>query len=241
MTTRNLIRSGQGHYYHCLCDKEQEHARFPLPLFVSAIDAWFSRYGMRETICNQLTDVPAARLLARRGRLRFNVPPDEALIARWVDWHRNEWPRVYREVSGLALQPFQIVNAATLKCLQERDGADGPPLEWLLAEAQRAGLTGDERFSEVAKWGCSGRIGKELEALDSDRSHTRRMKEQLAVPRQWQQTEDLDVPWVCGELSVRLNDFPDESMYSLSSSDTIICHFDDWPKVWTRPKVELIR
>ncbi|MCP3141517.1 hypothetical protein [Pyxidicoccus xibeiensis] len=36
-------------------------------------------------------------------------------------------------------------------------------------------------------------------------------------------------------LTVRLGDFPEESMYTLLVDGQSIVEFDDWPKSWTRP------
>lgn len=34
---------------------------------------------------------------------------------------------------------------------------------------------------------------------------------------------------------IRLNDFPDEHLYTLLIDGKEIAHFDDWPQSWTRP------
>ena len=36
-------------------------------------------------------------------------------------------------------------------------------------------------------------------------------------------------------LYIRLNDFPEESMYTLFMEKTPLIDFDDWPKNWVRP------
>lgn len=38
------------------------------------------------------------------------------------------------------------------------------------------------------------------------------------------------------DLKVRLNDFPDEPLYSLICNGRVVIHFDNWPGFWgTRP------
>ncbi len=36
-------------------------------------------------------------------------------------------------------------------------------------------------------------------------------------------------------LTIRLNDFPEESMYSLLIDSEAVSDFDEWPKSWSRP------
>ena len=54
----------------------------------------------------------------------------------------------------------------------------------------------------------------------------------------WRSTGDVDHPWATeadGQTwRVRLNDFPDEIMYTLIIDDAIIGNFHDWPKSWDR-------
>ena len=55
----------------------------------------------------------------------------------------------------------------------------------------------------------------------------------------WEKGTDPKYPFVAsidGERCVvRLNDFPDESLYTLIVNDIEIADFDDWPKQWSRP------
>jgi len=54
----------------------------------------------------------------------------------------------------------------------------------------------------------------------------------------WQATNEIDHPWstdVSGEKwRVRLNDFPDEIMYTLVINDAVIGNFHEWPTSWRR-------
>ena len=34
---------------------------------------------------------------------------------------------------------------------------------------------------------------------------------------------------------IRINDFPDDHLYTLIVNDREVAHFDDWPLCWTRP------
>lgn len=62
--------------------------------------------------------------------------------------------------------------------------------------------------------------------------------ELLSRELSWTATDDVDHPWttdVAGETwRVRLNDFPDDIMYTLIIDDKVIGKFHDWPKCWHR-------
>ena len=55
----------------------------------------------------------------------------------------------------------------------------------------------------------------------------------------WRETGDAEFPYeaqVNGERWVlRLNDFPEEEMYSLLVDGREVERFNDWPKAWKRP------
>jgi hypothetical protein len=55
----------------------------------------------------------------------------------------------------------------------------------------------------------------------------------------WTDTGEMEIPWraLTGghKLAVRLNDFPDEALYSLLVDGSAVADFDEWPADWTRP------
>ncbi len=57
----------------------------------------------------------------------------------------------------------------------------------------------------------------------------------------WQHTGDGEVPYRAtvngAELLVRVNDFPDEPLYTLLVNGRVACDLEDWPAGWTRPGV----
>jgi hypothetical protein len=65
----------------------------------------------------------------------------------------------------------------------------------------------------------------------------RRSSNCLAGPISWSVTTDLDTPWQASlgglRLAVRMNDFPEETLYSLIVDDKAVANFDDWPAAWT--------
>lgn len=54
----------------------------------------------------------------------------------------------------------------------------------------------------------------------------------------WNKSDDVECPYHTEfnghKLQVRLNDFPDEKMYSLIIDGDSLCSFDDWPKNWEK-------
>lgn len=62
--------------------------------------------------------------------------------------------------------------------------------------------------------------------------------EKLARDIAWDDTGDVFFPWSAqvdgARWRVRINDFPDEPMYSLEIDGVVVGDFDDWPKQWAR-------
>jgi len=61
----------------------------------------------------------------------------------------------------------------------------------------------------------------------------------LAEKIVWRKTPDLKHPYVAeveGEKCIiRLNDFPDEHLYTLIVNEVEVADFDDWSAQWRRP------
>jgi hypothetical protein len=55
----------------------------------------------------------------------------------------------------------------------------------------------------------------------------------------WERTDDPYFPFrvnYCGvECKIRLNDFPDEQLYTLVIEDNDTLSFSTWPQTWARP------
>lgn len=60
----------------------------------------------------------------------------------------------------------------------------------------------------------------------------------LGTPVHWQQTSDVDRPWIARVGSttweLQLNDFPAEPLYTLRVGDTVVGPVEDWPPCWSR-------
>ena len=66
-----------------------------------------------------------------------------------------------------------------------------------------------------------------------------KVSDYLAEEIAWRKTQDPKHPFVAeyeGEKCViRLNDFPDEHLYTLIVNGVEIADFDDWSAQWSRP------
>jgi uncharacterized protein YjbI with pentapeptide repeats len=63
-------------------------------------------------------------------------------------------------------------------------------------------------------------------------------RDYLAEPIEWRSTRDPEFPYESSKdgisLMIRVNDFPDEHLYSLLVEGDPLASFDDWPREWTR-------
>jgi hypothetical protein len=61
----------------------------------------------------------------------------------------------------------------------------------------------------------------------------------LEAEIEWENGTDPEYPYFAefaGERClIRLNDFPDDNLYTLIVDGVEIAHFDDWPEFWSRP------
>jgi hypothetical protein len=61
------------------------------------------------------------------------------------------------------------------------------------------------------------------------------------TPIAWTHTGDGEVPYRADEdgwnLLIRVNDFPDQPLYTLFVDEIKISDLEDWPPAWTRPPI----
>jgi hypothetical protein len=66
-----------------------------------------------------------------------------------------------------------------------------------------------------------------------------KVSDYLAEKIHWQKTKDPTHPFVAQyegeECVIRLNDFPDEHLYTLIVNGVELADFDDWSAQWSRP------
>jgi len=117
----------------------------------------------------------------------------------------------------------------------------GPSFISLWADATAKGLSAEEAADRILDWTYYWppawtrdyeRKKKMLPKIDEA------MQVRLLQSVAWRPTGDLFIPW-SSEMDgqrweVRINDFPDEYMYSLLIDGTLAGDFHDWPDAWNR-------
>jgi hypothetical protein len=72
-----------------------------------------------------------------------------------------------------------------------------------------------------------------------------RNREYLHEPIVWHKTDDPEYPYETTQethkLTIRLNDFPEEHLYTLLADAEPVISFDDWPDIWIREADETTR
>ena len=67
---------------------------------------------------------------------------------------------------------------------------------------------------------------------------TTKVQNYLEEEVKWKECADPNYPYEAkineDKLVIRLNDFPDESLYTLIVNNKEVSRFDDWPKQWSR-------
>lgn len=172
-----------------------------------------------------------------------DVAAQQALVAR----HRArdaanrevpDWGKTVLQVMGMNLaNPYGEYD---VKSLDQPHGY-GPSLRMLWTAAKQQGLADADAWQSILAWAHHRPTGWEDEdrRKKKGRGHaTPELAEHLARELTWAATDDLDCPWATEvggvRWRVRLNDFPDEVMYSLLVGDQEVGRFHDWPAVWQR-------
>jgi len=198
----------------------------------TATTAWQGRYSRRKSILSGAAHGQPADALAHQmlvARLR-DKDASETGTPDWNSDTRFPIDRTYQfmgEFIGVrsASDPHQY----------------GPSLRRLWLQAKRAGASDREAWNQVRAWARHRPAAWDME----DRRKKKRsdpdlaaLGTQLARAISWTSTGDLEIPWATDadgvRWHVRLNDFPDDYMYTLLIGGREIGRFNDWPSSWTR-------
>ena len=210
-------------------------ARNPDMLFSELIGAWGGRYGRRKQFLDgtmgQLADMHAQRAVIARNHALDAAVPGNA-----------DWPDDVQLMLGYSYQ-----NSASSFGARSADAPHGygPSLRRLWIEARQRGVTSAAAIVEALDaWGHHHPPSWQLE--DKRRKKTTpegkaatALGEKFTGDIEWNDTGDVHFPWSADvdgvRWRVRINDFPDEPMYSLEIDGVIAGDFHDWPEQWTRP------
>ena len=200
----------------------RKHPDLAVILYLSA---WMGRYSRRKQFLTgkygPLADQSAVTLL-----LAKNQAKDQA-DATAPDWE----PSARATINMCYQNKMNGLDADT----PEDTHSYGPSLRRLWVEAKQRGLSDHEAWDHILDW---ARHQPEMWKKNAEMVATPALQAHLAQALDWQTDENLDTPWTLvvgdGTWQVRLNDFPDEIMYSLLINGKLIGHFHNWPKSWGR-------
>jgi hypothetical protein len=196
---------------------------------MSYIGEWMGRYSRRK---NAIEQSPMLDVEAHRALLARNFKRDEAVTGdpQWDEETRFWIDPCYAN----PLMGFDVSSP-------EEPHIYGPSLRRLWLEAASAGKSDQDRWKRVVQWAHHRpTVWKEEDRRKKKRLAytTPELGERLTRELTWRRTNDLDHPWTTeagGETwRVRLNDFPDDVMYTLIIDDAVIGSFHDWPACWKR-------
>ncbi|HBG74134.1 MAG TPA: hypothetical protein DDW79_01565, partial [Anaerolineae bacterium] len=189
--------------------------------------AWMGRYSRRKQMLSgeygPLIDQTAIHHL-----LAKNQAKDLAVTAMPV-WDANaQWT-----IDVCYQNTMNGLDAST----PESAHGYGPSLRRLWVEAKQRNLSDADAWEAIETW---ARFQPEAWGRKSKGAATNSaaLQAALARPLSWSATGNPDVHWkteVDGDSwQVRLNDFPDEVMYTLTVNGEVAGDFHDWPKGWQR-------
>jgi uncharacterized protein YjaG (DUF416 family) len=192
---------------------------------------WMGRYRRRLALLTggygKLADTTGQAALVRRQRAKDAAQPATP-----------GWDQEVREMVDLTLaNPMLELDVTSV----DAPHGYGPSVRRLWAEAKARGKTDAQAWQHVVAW------ARHRPAVWDDED--RRKKKGLAhsapalgdhLSREvtWSPTDNAEYPWAAevdgARWRVRLNDFPDEILYSLIVGDTVVGDFHDWPESWRR-------
>jgi hypothetical protein len=163
---------------------------------------------------------------------------------------------VMRRIQKDSLPWSDEVRSAIEMCLQNNSQMKGvdagsvetphaysPSMRRLWLEERRAGQSDADGWKQIRAWASHRPAVWEVEDRRKKKglSHTApELGDKLVRPLSWRSTGEPIYPWaveVDGKSwRIRINDFPDELMYSLmiGGENAGDFHFHDWPETWRR-------
>jgi hypothetical protein len=144
------------------------------------------------------------------------------------------WDEMTRKMIDMSLKHVSQQSRLDVSSLAE-PCRFGPSLRRLWGQAKARGETDDEAWRAIHDW-ANHRSPAWVEHKSKGKESA--LAQHLQASVTWTKTGDLDSPWAAdyegGSWQVRINDFPDEHMYTLLVDGTRVGDFDDWPDAWDR-------
>jgi uncharacterized protein YjaG (DUF416 family) len=203
---------------------------------VTYLGYWLGRYSRRLQTINgsygRWADEPGQRALIARNQAR------DAAENGPLDWD----PEV-REAIELCLKNNSHLKVVDAGSVQTPHGS-GPSLRRLWLEGERLARSDRDGWRHIRAWAGHRPAAWEVEDRRKKKGLAHavpELGEKLARELSWRTTDDPAHPWAAevdgNTWRVRVNDFPDELMYSLIIGGENAGDFHDWPETWRRTTV----
>jgi uncharacterized protein YjaG (DUF416 family) len=200
---------------------------------VTYLGYWLRRYSRRLQTINgsygRFADEQAQQALVARNHA---VDAAEKDSLQWSKEVRAPIEMCLRNNSQL-----KVVDAGSV----DTPHAYGPSMRRLWLEGRRPGQSEADGWKQIRAWASHRPAVWEFEDRRKKKgvSHTAAaLGDKLARALSWKSTGDASYPWaaeVDGNIwRIRINDFPDELMYSLIIDGENAGDFHDWPEIWQR-------
>lgn len=229
---RRLIESDLKNQYYWEKDEPYLNAvKTGGMLMTQYFGEWASRYSRRKSAL----DNPMNDLVGRKALLTRYSKNDAAVQGDpgWDQETRSSFEIFYPNLQHME-------NGFDAKTPDEIHSY-GPSLRHLCTERRLAGDSDQEVWDNILQWARHRPPMWEEEDRRKKKKlayTTPELGDRLTREVSWRDTDDVNYPWVtevAGETwRVRLNDFPDEVMYTLIINDAVTGSFHDWPECWQR-------
>ncbi len=197
---------------------------------------WMARYSRRRDFIqgeegwgHKLADAAAVEALLARNLAR------EAELPQLPAWDEMTLKMIDMSLKHVSQQNRLDVSSLAEPC------RFGPSLRRLWGEAKARGLSDDEAWVAIYDW---ANHRPPAWKTDDDKKRRKPSPQEAGLGKRlestvtWTKTRDLDYPWEAdvqgGRWQVRINDFPDEHMYTMLMNGSSVGDFDDWPEAWDR-------
>jgi len=189
---------------------------------ITRVGIWTGRYSRRRQTIDgsygKLADTGAQSALMARQRAI------DATVTEVPDWA----PDVRTVVEICLTNPASVCEAKSVTAPH----GYGPSIRRLYKEGGWEAVVNWARHRPAA-WDA-----EDLRKKKGKANTELTLGEQMARTVSWTSTGDVEYPWSAvvegAAWRVRLNDFPDDYMYSLLIGDNVVGSFHDWPAAWKR-------